>query len=167
MGAFISAIEAIRSRLVAAQATGKKLATVKKVFVGERRFDLIGETCPTIFIEFKGHTDEWDAGMRQKKRANININIVLLYQIFDHDSANLLYSGYGGTTSGLIDLIEKLNDVIFETTGQVISPNLGLNSIKAVGVGSCNLEKLNDGFFAYTIPLDISTANFAINGANS
>jgi len=169
MGKYVTAFDAIRARLVAAMGSGKKLDSssvggLQVVKVGTRAtVEQIIET-PSIVIQYPEIEDIYNQASASQMQAIIRVSLFLKYGILDNNADNRLYNTQSGT--GFLYFIEKVRDVLNETTGQVIDPRFGVDALKPLSTSVVGIQE-TQGFLFCEMQLEFQTGRFTINGSNS
>jgi hypothetical protein len=169
MGKYVTAFDAIRARLVAAMGSGKKLDSssvggLQVVKVGTRALvEQIVET-PSIVIQYPEIEDIYNQAAASQMQAIIRVSLFLKYGILDNNADNRLYNTQSGT--GFLFFIEKVRDVLNETTGQVIDPRFGVDALKPLSTSVVGIQE-TQGFLFCEMQLEFQTGRFIINGSNT
>ncbi len=168
MGKYVTAFDAIRARLVAAMGSGKKLDSsvaggLQAVKVGTRALvEQIMET-PSIVIQYPEIEDIYNQASASQMQAVIRVSLFLKYGILDNNADNRLYNTQSGT--GFLYFIEKVRDVLNETTSQVIDPRFGVDGLKPLSTTISGIQE-TQGFLFCELNLEFQTGRFTINGSN-
>jgi hypothetical protein len=167
VGAITSLIDEVYSRLNTARGAGKKLEEVKNVYIGGRDLVEKPDLTPSILILLSSGETIWDEATRGGVHGytNIDLKFGIKYPIQTTANAvdiNLYYDSLQQT--GIIYLIEKMLDVIMETTSQAASPTLAQNSRHKPDVRIGNIGKSDPQTLYCEVDITFATKSHAVNG---
>lgn len=156
-GSFSVLFTEILNRLKTANAPTKKLEDVKSVLMGKRRKIITAVDCPAIDIVLASGNELPDG--QNRKRASFVVNFTLTSAITDKNAQNLYLD--------LIDLMERVLDVLNETTAQALDPRYGQESqMASVGYSFQQFEQTTDAFLKVDFQLEAHTKVFLMNERN-
>lgn len=174
MGKFVNALFELKTRLTTAQGTTKKLADIKTIYFGKRPDDYNNIALPAIIVDIDGFQEKtmFCRGVSGSNlNSDIDILITVICSLTEQNAAltgGTVYDFYNlSTGTGIIHYIEKILDVISETTTQAISPNLGLSTEHPVKFESRAIDILGESAIVATIGIKIATALYAFNTRNT
>jgi hypothetical protein len=156
-GSFSGLFTEILNRLETARGVGKKLEDVKSVLMGKRRRVITAVDCPALDIVLQSGNELPDG--QNRKRASFVVNFTLTSAITDKNAQNLYLD--------LIDLMERVLDVLNETTSQALDPRYGQESqMASVGYSFQQFEQTTDAFLKVDFQLEAHTKVFLMNERN-
>lgn len=173
MGVYVTLIDELRNRIESAQASGKKLDSstamgLKKFYIGNRSLVEGLNEMPSIVLsdtdlmitesKFSLNGNKTPAG---RVVGEVGISLFLKFPITDDHAQNRLYKTSDST--GVLYFIEKLLDVLNETTGQTVDPRMGANSLTSAD-WEVSVAAVADTFVVYEIKSKIYTGMISING---
>jgi len=161
MGVYVSALNTIYTRLTTAQGSGLKLSDFKYILCGPRELIEKIEDCPSIVISLESITENYGSGTRNSLNADAFIKLWVKVGINDMTPGNLYFNSVAGT--GMLYGIEKIGDVLNETTGQALDPRGGATSQRAYRLSFGDFEKKGDKYI-YSLEVKLTTPEFLING---
>jgi vesicle coat complex subunit len=160
MGVFVDVLEEFNNRLTTAQSVGKKLETVKEVYVGQRTH--IDSTLDMPSLALTLSTGEEVFSGQNRKRASFVVVVSVFDKVNSENDKNLYFDI--GAQTGFLFLVERVLDVIMETTAQILDPRFGQNSYKSSDpISFGEIEKLSDGYLQMDISITMHTREFLIN----
>lgn len=167
MGAITSLIDEVYYRLNTARGSGKKLEEIKNIYIGGRDLVEKADLTPSILILLDSGETVWDEATRGGVHGytNITLKFGIKYPIQTIANAvdiNLYYDS--SQQSGFIYMIEKILDVIMETTSQASSPTLGQNSKHKPDIRIGNIGKSDPQTLYCEVDVTFATKSHAVNG---
>ena len=163
---FTNVLKEIYTRISTATGTGKKLSDLVHLYMGNRLEVTESNDCPSIVVQLNRIEEDYlNASSYQKKSALLFIDVHLFYAISNERGTNIYYDE-STPPVGFLPYLEKVIDVLNETTSQSIDPRFNLNSKRSVIINS-TVIKYTDQLAVATIALAIRTEDFYINGRYS
>ena len=167
MGVYVNVIEEVSHRLVSAMGAGKKLDSsteygLKRVLVGNRAIiDGINVMpCALISDSDISIQESYDTGVYRKLVGEVSVAIIIKYPIKDELVDNRLYNT--GASTGFLYFVERVLDVLNETSGQSLDPRVGQNSFKPVNF-SVNGILTSGPFIQCELSFSVQTGLVSIN----
>lgn len=167
MGVYVNTIEEIRNRLASAMGVGKKLDSsteygLKRVLIGNRALVDGVNIMPCILISDSDLSinETYEHGGYRRLVGDMSVVVILKFPIKDQQAVNRLYDSASST--GFLFFVEKVLDVLNETTGQATDPRIGQNSYKPVGFSVGGIVT-SDSFVQCEISFSVQTSAFLIN----
>ncbi len=170
MGAYVSLINGIYSRLKAATATGKKLVRIKKVYLGQAvRVEAL-TNAPLIMLNVRRLEEKYAAfrGPNSAKVADAVIALTLIYPIQertgrrDRLAANTADSE--ATGRGILYMMELIGDTLHETGAGAVDPRVITNAELSMQLTWGEIGLFSDELYQVEAEISIQTAHFTING---
>ena len=161
MGIYVTALNAIYTRLTAAQATGKKLESVINILVGPRPLIETDIDCPSIVIDIDNIEENYArSGQKNYINATIELSLWVKYTANEDIAVNQFFNTTDG--NGLLYLIEKIGDVLNETGSQILDPRVGATIRSPIKLSYGELERIGDKYI-FQLKATIDTPDFLIN----
>lgn len=162
INAYTKVAKELYNRLTTAAQAGNKLSDVVRVYMGQRKYTFQGKDLPAIVVPFEDFSETFELGhCRNHKGAFLSFSIDIIYQVKDDREENLLFVD-GDPDSGFIPLIERVLDVLSETTALKIQPRISDDSEKSFDLTG-EITRQEDMLIC-SITLVASTEKFLING---
>jgi hypothetical protein len=165
---YVTLIKEVMNRLNTAKASGK-LTDVVEIILGGKKDAKENIDKPAIAVvtddefiveNYSGH------GHQNYKSAFVKLKIIILDKLDDGRESNLYYTD-ATPPAGILPLIEKVLDVLSETTGQSLDPQMASNSRKSIGLSVGAINKLSDNSMRCDITMTMNIEDFLINGRYS
>ena len=172
MGVYVTVMNEIVNRLTTAQGSGKKLDSttamgLKQFVIGERSAVDGINAMPAILLTMSNTNilETYEGTIRPNKiKSDVSVTLLIKYGLTDEHATNRYFKTSDST--GILYFIEKVLDVLNETTGQVIDPRFGQDAVKP-SKAIIGAFQPHSNYIICELQINFQTAMFAINNRSA